>query len=128
VRIRSLTLEKRDRRTMEARAIGKYVGVSPRKVRLVAETVRGKPVKRALALLQFTPNKGAIFVRQVIASAAANAENNHALDVDSLYVSRIYVDEGPTQKRFRPRAHGRVSPLLKRSSHVTAVVAEKEDF
>jgi len=113
---------------MEARAIGKYVGVSPRKVRLVAETVRGKPVKQALALLKFTPNKGAIYVRQVIASAAANAENNHALDVDSLYVSRIFVDEGPTQKRFRPRAHGRVSPLLKRSSHVTAVVAEKEGF
>lgn len=82
----------------------------------------------ALAMLQFMPQKSANMVRKVIASAAANAENNYSLDVDSLYVSEIYVNEGPTQRRFRPRAHGRVSPLLKRSSHVTAVVAEQEDL
>ncbi len=77
-------------------------------------------------MLQFMPQKSARHVRKVIQSAVANAENNYAMNVDSLYVSSIYVNEGPTQRRFRPRAHGRVSPLLKRSSHVTAIVAEKE--
>jgi len=111
---------------MEARAIAKYVDVSPRKARLVVDAVRGRPVGQALAMLEFMPNKSAQHVRKVIQSAVANAENNYAMDVESLYVSTIYVDEGPTQRRFRPRAHGRVSPLLKRTSHVTAVVAEKE--
>jgi len=111
---------------MEARAVAKYLDVSPRKARLIVDAVRGRPVKQALSLLQFMPQKSAGHVRKVIQSAVANAENNYAMDVDSLYVSTIYVDEGPTQRRFRPRAHGRVSPLLKRSSHVTAIVAEKE--
>ena len=111
---------------MEARAIAKYVDVSPRKTRLIVDAVRGRPVKQALALLEYMPNKGAGPVRKVIQSAAANAENNHAMDVDTLFISAIFVNEGPTQRRFRPRAHGRVSPLLKRSSHITAVVAEKE--
>jgi large subunit ribosomal protein L22 len=111
---------------MEARATAKYIDVSPRKARLVADAVRGRPVKQALAMLQFMPQKSARHVRKVIQSAVANAENNYAMNVDSLYVSSIYVNEGPTQRRFRPRAHGRVSPLLKRSSHVTAIVAEKE--
>lgn len=111
---------------MEARAIAKYLDISPRKARLVVDAVRGRPVKQALAMLEFMPNKSARHVRKVIQSAAANAENNYAMDVESLYVSTIFVDEGPTQRRFRPRAHGRVSPLLKRSSHVTAIVAEKE--
>lgn len=112
---------------MEARAIAKNLDVSPRKARLVVDVVRGKRVNEALAMLQFMPQKSATMVRKVIQSAAANAENNYALDVDTLIVSEIYVNEGSTQRRFRPRAHGRVSPLLKRSSHVTAVVAEKED-
>lgn len=111
---------------MEARATAKYLDVSPRKARLVVDTVRGRPVKQALAMLQFMPQKSAQHVRKVIQSAAANAENNYSMDIDSLFVSTIFVDEGPTQRRFRPRAHGRVSPLLKRSSHVTAIVAEKE--
>ena len=111
---------------MEARAIGKYIDVSPRKARLVVDVVRGQSIEKALAILQFLPNKSARHVYKVIASAVANAENNLGLDPETLYVSQIFVDEGPTQRRFRPRAHGRVSPLLKRSSHVTAVVAEKE--
>jgi large subunit ribosomal protein L22 len=111
---------------VEARAIAKYIDVSPRKARLVVDVVRGQPVAKALAMLQFMPQRAARHVRKVIQSAAANAENNYALDPDTLIVSRIYVDEGPSQKRFRPRAHGRVSPLIKRTSHVTAIVAEKE--
>jgi large subunit ribosomal protein L22 len=111
---------------MEARAIAKYIDISPRKVRLIVDAVRGRPVKQALAMLEYMPQKGARHVRKVIQSAVANAENNYSMDVESLYVSSIFVNEGPTQRRFRPRAHGRVSPLLKRSSHVTAIVAEKE--
>jgi len=111
---------------VEARATAKYIDVSPRKARLVVDVVRGQPVARALAVLQFMPQKSARHVRKVIQSAAANAENNLALDVDTLIVSQIYVNEGPSQRRFRPRARGQVSPLIKRTSHVTAVVAEKE--
>ena len=111
---------------MQAQATAKYLDVSPRKARLVVDAVRGKRVPEALAMLRFMPQKSAPMVRKVIQSAAANAENNYSLDVDTLIVSEIYVNEGPTQRRFRPRAHGRASPLLKRSSHVTAVVAEKE--
>jgi large subunit ribosomal protein L22 len=111
---------------MQARATAKYLDVSPRKARLVADVVRGRPVEQALAMLQFMPNKSAKMVWKVIRSASANAENNYAMDTDTLYVSEIFVNEGPTQRRFRPRAHGRVSPLLKRSAHVTAVVADRE--
>jgi large subunit ribosomal protein L22 len=111
---------------MEARATAKYVDMSPRKARLVVDAVRGRSVTEALAMLQFMPQKSARHVRKVIRSAAANAENNLALDTDALFVAQIFVDEGPSQRRFRPRAHGRVSPLIKRTSHVTAVVAEKE--
>lgn len=111
---------------MEARATAKYVDVSPRKTRLVADTVRGRTVKEALAILRFMSQKSARHIFKVIESATANAENNYSMDTEALVVSKIFVDEGPTQRRFRPRAHGRVSPLLKRTSHVTAVVADKE--
>lgn len=107
------------------RATAKYIRISPRKVRLVVDAVRGKRVNDALAMLRFMPQKSAREVYKVIQSAAANAENNYGLDPEDLYVSRIYADEGPTLKRYRPRAHGRVSPLLKRSSHITAVVSER---
>lgn len=109
---------------IEVRATAKYIRISPRKVRLVVDAVRGKRVNDALAMLRFMPHKSAREVYKVIQSAAANAENNYGLDPEDLYVSRIYADEGPTLKRFRPRAYGRVSPLLKRSSHITAVVSE----
>lgn len=111
---------------MEARAVARNLDVSARKARLVVDAVRGKRVADAIATLRFMPQKSAPMVRKVIQSAAANAENNYALDVETLYVAQIFVDEGPTQRRFRPRSRGRVSPLLKRSSHITAVVAEKE--
>ena len=111
--------------TIEVRATAKYIRISPRKVRLVVDAVRGKRVSDALAALRFMPQKSAREVYKVIRSAAANAENNYGLDPDDLYVRRIYADEGPTLKRYRPRAYGRVSPLLKRSSHITAVVSER---
>jgi len=111
---------------MEARATAKYIDVPPRKTRLVADSVRGRSVREALGMLKFMPQKSARHIRKVIESATANAENNYAMDPDTLVVSRIFVDEGPSQKRFRPRAHGRASPLIKRTSHVTAVVADKE--
>jgi large subunit ribosomal protein L22 len=111
---------------MEARATAKYLDISPRKIRLVAHAVRGRTVQQALAMLQFMPQKGARYLRKLIQSAVANAENNYAMDVNSLYIATILVNQGPTQRRYRPRAHGRVSPIRKRSSHVTAIVAEKE--
>ena len=110
---------------MEVRAIAKNIRISPRKVRLIVDAVRGKPVAEAISLLTFMPHKSAAEVRKVIQSAVANAENNYGLDAQDLYVARIYADEGPTLKRYRPRAHGRVSPLLKRSSHITAIVGER---
>lgn len=113
---------------MEARATAKYVDVSARKARLVADIVRGRTVKEALAMLKFMSQKSARHVFKVIESATANAENNYSMDTEALVVSRIFVDEGPTQRRFRPRAHGRVSPLLKRTSHVTAIVADREEI
>src|SRR5256885_15200399 len=111
---------------MEARATAKYIDVPPRKARLVADVVRGRMVREALGMLKFMPQKSARHIYKVIQSATANAENNYAMDTDTLIIHRITVDEGPSQRRFRPRAHGRVSPLIKRSSHVTAIVAEKE--
>ena len=112
---------------MEVKATAKYVRISPRKVRLVINAIRGKPVDEALATLQFLPNAAARAVAKVVKSAAANAENNYNLEPDRLYVAKAYADEGPTLKRYRPRSRGRVSPILKRSSHITVIVGEKEE-
>ena len=111
---------------MEITARAKQVRISPRKMRLVIDLVRGKDVNEALAILRFTPNKAAHDIYKVIRSAQASAENNYDLDPDDLYVKRIYADDGPTYKRWRPRARGRVNQILKRTSHLTVVVAEKE--
>jgi len=110
---------------MEVRAVAKNVPRSPRKVRLVVDVVRGRSVNEALAMLRFMPQSAARDVYKVVKSAASNAENNYEMDINDLIVSRIYVDEGRTLKRFRARAHGRVAPRLKRSSHITAVVDER---
>jgi large subunit ribosomal protein L22 len=112
---------------MEVKATAKYVRISPRKVRLVVDAVRGRPVDEALATLQFLPNAAAKAVAKVVESAAANAENNYQMSPEELYVARIYADEGPTLKRFKPRSRGRTSPILKRSSHITVVVGQKEE-
>lgn len=111
---------------MQVSATAKYIRVSPRKVRLVVDAIRGKPVAEALAVLQYLPQQAAKEVAKVVKSAAANAENNYNLSPEDLYVSAVSANEGPTLKRFRPRAHGRVSPILKRSSHITVVIGEKE--
>ncbi|HEX5503388.1 MAG TPA: 50S ribosomal protein L22 [Thermomicrobiales bacterium] len=111
---------------MEVRAVAKYLRVSPRKARLVCDAVRGKDVREALAILQFLPQKSAVSIAKVVKSAAANAENNYDLDPDDLYVKRIFADDGPTSKRFRARARGRVNQILKRSCHITVIVEDRE--
>ena len=110
---------------MEVRATAKYIRTSPRKVKLVADAVRGRPVPEALAALGLMPQIAAYEVAKVVKSAAANAENNYGMSPSDLYVVRVLANEGPTLKRWRPRAHGRVSPLLKRSSHITVIVDER---
>ena len=109
---------------MQAIAKLRFSRISPQKARLVADQVRGKPVEEALSILQFSPKKGADVIRKVVESAVANAENNAGADIDELKVKTIMVDEGPTLKRFRARAKGRGTRILKRTSHVTVIVAE----
>ncbi|WP_326908386.1 50S ribosomal protein L22 [Sedimentibacter sp. MB31-C6] len=111
---------------MEARAVAKYIRVSPRKMRFVCDMVRGKNVDEALTILKFHQSKGARILEKVVKSATANAENNFELDRDKLYVSQAYANQGPTLKRWRPRAKGSAYKILKRSSHVGAVVKERE--
>jgi large subunit ribosomal protein L22 len=93
---------------------------------LVIDLIRGRDVAEALAILEFTPRSGSPIIEKVLKSAIANAEHNYDLDAQNLYVSKAYVNEGPTLKRFRPRAKGSASPINKRTSHVTVVVSEKE--
>ena len=110
----------------EAKAIARTVRIAPRKVRLVVDLIRGKEVGEAIAILKHTPKAASPVVEKVLNSAIANAEHNYDLDVNNLVVSKVFVDEGATLKRFRPRAQGRASAINKRTSHITVVVAEKE--
>jgi len=112
---------------MEVAARLKGAQISAQKVRLVADQVRGLPVEEALSLLEFSPKKAAHIIKKVLDSAIANAENNEGADVDELKVSTIYVDEGMTLKRLRPRAKGRADRILKRSCHITIKVADGDD-
>ncbi|MGH3727239.1 MAG: 50S ribosomal protein L22 [Micromonosporaceae bacterium] len=105
-----------------ARAVARFVRVSPMKARRVVNLIRGLPAQEALTVLQFAPQAASEQVYKVLASAMANAENNERLDPDSLLVSEAYVDEGPTFKRFRPRAQGRAYRIRKRTSHITVVL------
>ena len=109
---------------MEVAAKLKYARISAQKVRLVADQVRGKPVEQALQLLSFSPKKAAAIVKKVLESAIANAEHNEGADIDELKVSTIYVDEGPSMRRWKPRAKGRVNHIIKRTSHVTVMVGD----
>lgn len=111
---------------MEVKAITKYVRVAPRKVRLVAELVTGKQVDTAAGILKFTNKKSAGILAKTLKSATANAENNNNMDGDSLFIKEITVNEGPTLKRFRPRAMGRASRIRKRTSHITVTLVEKK--
>jgi large subunit ribosomal protein L22 len=111
---------------MEIRAQAKYVRISAQKARLVTRAIKDKKVEEALAALKFIPKKAARLVRRVVASAVANANQRPQIDVDSLYIKRVFVDDGPSSKRFMSRAMGRVNRITKRTSHITVVLAEKE--
>lgn len=112
---------------MNVRAQAKYIRQSPSKVRRVLDLVRGLPVDEARIVLDFTNRRAADPVKKVLNSAVANAEHNFALDADELHVSEAYADEGPTLKRWRPRARGRAAQILKRTSHITIVVADDQE-
>jgi ribosomal protein L22 len=109
------------------RARARYVRVAPRKARLIADQVRGLHIEQALSLLQFSPRGAAQDIQKLIESAAANAENNHDLVGDEMRVASITVDEGPTLRRFRPRALGRATPINKRTSHIAVALTPVED-
>ena len=111
---------------MEARAEHKFARISPRKVKIVCDLIRDKDVELAKGILQNTPNSGAALLYKVLCSACANAENNHEMDPSKLYVSKVMVTGGPTMKRGRASARGRYARILKRTTHITVVVAEKE--
>ena len=111
---------------MEAKAIAKYVRMSPRKARLVANLIKGKDIQEAEAILRYTPNKAAKVIKKVLLSATANAENNLELDKSNLVVKSAIIDQGPSIKRIKPRAQGRADRMVHRTSHVTVVVAERE--
>lgn len=112
---------------MEAKAIVKYVRISPRKVRQVVDLIRGKKLNEALAILRYTPKRASEVVTKVVKSAAANAENNLQMEKDELFVTSCFVDQGPTLKRFQPRAQGRADIMRKRTSHITIMVGDKKE-
>ncbi len=112
---------------MEAKAIAKFIRISPRKVRHVVDLIRGKDVNEALAILRFTPKRASKPVAKVVQSAASNAEHNYDMDQENLYVAKAYVDEGPTLKRMKARGMGRADILRHRMSHITVIVEEKKE-
>ena len=109
---------------MQTKAIAKHIRISPTKVRLVADNIKGLPVEKAVNLLTFTPKKAGRILLKVVNSAVANAEQNANIDVDTLVVKAVAVNEGPTLKRWRPRAQGRAYRINKRTSHITVVLDE----
>ena len=110
---------------MEAKAVAKYVRMSPSKLKPIADLVRGKDLNEALNILKFTPGKGSEIVEKVVMSAAANAENNFDLNPEDLYVAEVYANQGPTMKRWRAGSQGRASIILKRSSHIGITLKER---
>lgn len=112
---------------MEVKAQARYVRVTPFKARRVIDLIRGLHVEEARRVLQFSPQAASEPVRKVLDSAVANAEHNHRMNTEALFVSSAFVDEGPTMKRFRPRALGRAFRVRKRTSHITVMVDEREE-
>jgi len=112
---------------MQAKAVARTVRIAPRKARLVIDLIRGKQVGEAVAILKHTPKAASPIVEKLLKSAVANAEHNYDMDINNLLVTEAFVDEGPTMKRFRPRAQGRASQINKRTSHITIVVSEKKE-
>ncbi len=111
---------------MEVKATARHIGVSPRKVRWVLEHLPGRSVEETLALLRYMPTPSARLVAKVVKAAAANAENNYQMDPQALRIKAAYADDARRLRRYRPRARGRVSPLIRRASHITVVVEEQE--
>ena len=111
---------------MEAKALAKYVRMSPIKLQPIASLIRGKDLDEALNILKFTPGKGSELIEKVVMSAQANAENNHSLNPDNLFVAEVYAHKGPTMKRWRAGSKGRAFPILKRTSHIGVTLREKE--
>jgi large subunit ribosomal protein L22 len=109
---------------MEVRATQRYVRISPQKVRMIADTIKGRPAETVIDALKFMPQKSAGIVEKIVRSAVANADQNTSIDVDDLIVSNLIVDQGPSLKRFKARARGRGSRILKRTAHITVVLAE----
>ena len=111
---------------MQVRAKHRYVHISAQKARLVADLVRGQSAEKAMDTLAFSNKKAAAIIKKVLHSAISNAENNEGADIDELYISEILVDEGPSQRRFKPRARGRSSGIIKRSCHISITVSDRE--
>ena len=109
---------------MEVSASAKRLRISAQKVRLIADQIRGKPVAEALDLLSFSTQKASVLMRKAVESVVANAENNEGADIDELKISEVYVNEGMTMKRIRPRAKGRADRIFKRSSHITVTLSD----
>ena len=109
---------------MQVKAKARFIRIAPRKVRLVVDMVRGKKVDDALGILQFTQKRGAKVVSKLLNSAVANAENKGDIDIDTLYIQKIFVDQGPTLKRFKPRAMGRATMIQKKTSHISIILDE----
>jgi large subunit ribosomal protein L22 len=111
---------------MEARATAKYIRISSRKVKVVIDLIRGKNLGEALNILKLTPKAASLPVEKLLRSAAANAENNYDMNLENIYVAEIQANQGPTLKRFRARAQGRGTQILKRTSHISVVLKERE--
>jgi len=110
---------------MKSTAVARYIRLSPRKARLVMDQIRGKRVEEALNLLSFIPPRSANILKKLIQSAVANAQQNSGTNIDNLYIEKVFADQGPVLKRFRPRAMGRAGRILKRTSHLTVVLDER---
>lgn len=111
---------------MEARAVLKYARISPRKVKIVLDLIRNKDADYAMGILKNTPKAASEYLEKLLASAIANAQNNHNMDTSKLYIAECYAGQGPTLKRIRPRAQGRAFKILKRTSHITLVLKERD--
>ncbi|HWR23356.1 MAG TPA: 50S ribosomal protein L22 [Feifaniaceae bacterium] len=121
-RSREKAAERRENRDRRPRAVARYVRISSRKVKVVIDLIRGKSVREAQAILMYTPKAASPVVEKLLNSAVANAENNLDLSGDTLYVAEVFANQGPTLKRFRPRAQGRASSIRKRTSHITIIL------
>ena len=113
-----------EKQTLEAKAVLKYARISSRKVKIVADLIRGKNAEDALAIVKFTPKASSEIIEKLLKSAMANAENNHGMNVSNLYVAEIYANQGPTLRRIRPAAKGSAVRIRKRTSHITIVLRE----